>query len=59
MNCKHHLCAMFATLYAFDLAALAPLAAKVGPTVAEIAKPLEKLPDAPSEDLLKTVGAVR
>ncbi len=42
-----------ATLYAFDLARLAPLAAKVGPTVGEIAKPLEKLPDAPNEALLK------
>jgi hypothetical protein len=34
-----------ADLYDFDLAALAPLAASVGPTVAEIAEPLAALPD--------------
>jgi Amidohydrolase len=38
-----------ATLYAFDLAALTPLAAHIGPTVSEIAKPLERLPDAPTK----------
>jgi predicted TIM-barrel fold metal-dependent hydrolase len=48
-----------ATLYAFDLDALAPLAASVGPTVREIAQPLEKLPDQPNEALLKTIGAAR
>jgi len=48
-----------ATLYAFDLDALAPLAASVGPTVREIAQPLEKLPDQPNEALLKTIGATR
>jgi predicted TIM-barrel fold metal-dependent hydrolase len=34
-----------AELYDFDLDALAPLAASVGPTVAEIAEPLAALPD--------------
>jgi predicted TIM-barrel fold metal-dependent hydrolase len=34
-----------AKLYDFDLEALAPLAAKVGPTVAEIAQPIDAIPD--------------
>ena len=34
-----------AAVYDFDLAALAPLAARVGPTVAEIAEPLDSIPD--------------
>lgn len=34
-----------AHLYGFDLDALAPLAAKVGPTVAEIATPIDGIPD--------------
>jgi predicted TIM-barrel fold metal-dependent hydrolase len=42
-----------ARLYDFDLDALAPLAAKAGPTVAELATPLDKLPDNPNEALLK------
>lgn len=33
-----------ARLYGFELDALAPLASKVGPTVAEIAEPLEEIP---------------
>ena len=33
-----------AELYGFDLDALAPLAAKVGPTVAEVATPLDRAP---------------
>jgi hypothetical protein len=33
-----------ATLYDFDLTALAPLAAKYGPTVEEIAQPIDTLP---------------
>jgi hypothetical protein len=45
-----------ARLYDFDLAALAPYASKVGPTVDEIAQPLTKLPDNPNEALLKSVG---
>ena len=44
-----------AALYGFDLAALAPLAEAHGPTVAEIATPLEKLPEHPNEALLKAV----
>ena len=42
-------------LYDFDLAALAPLAAEVGPTVAELARPLDELPAEPNEALLKAV----
>ena len=34
-----------AKLYDFDLAALAPLAAKIGPTVGEVATPIDKLPE--------------
>jgi predicted TIM-barrel fold metal-dependent hydrolase len=37
-----------AELYDFDLAALAPLAAKVGPTIAELNEPLEERPKHPS-----------
>ena len=42
-----------ASLYDFDLDALAPYAEKVGPTVAEIAVPLDALPDNPNEALLR------
>ena len=42
-----------ARVYGFDLDQLAPLAAQAGPTVAEIATPLDKLPDNPNEALLK------
>ena len=42
-----------AQLYGFDLDALAPLAAKVGPTVAELAQPLLELPENPNEALLR------
>ena len=34
-----------AKLYDFDLAALAPLAAKIGPTVGEVATPIDELPE--------------
>jgi predicted TIM-barrel fold metal-dependent hydrolase len=44
-----------ATLYGFDLDALAPLAREYGPTVAEIAQPLSELPENPNEALLKGV----
>ncbi len=44
-----------AALYDFDLAALAPLAAKVGPTVAELSEPLTELPANPNDALLKGV----
>jgi predicted TIM-barrel fold metal-dependent hydrolase len=43
-----------AKLYGFDLDALAPLASSVGPTVEEIAVPLDRLPDNPNEALLKS-----
>jgi hypothetical protein len=42
-----------AELYEFDLAKLAPLAAAHGPTVEELAVPLDRLPDEPNEALLK------
>jgi predicted TIM-barrel fold metal-dependent hydrolase len=42
-----------ASLYGFDLDALAPLASKFGPTVAEIAEPLTELPENPNEALLR------
>jgi predicted TIM-barrel fold metal-dependent hydrolase len=42
-----------AKLYNFDLDALAPLAAKFGPTVEEIKQPLTSLPENPNEALLK------
>ena len=48
-----------ARLYGFDLDTLAPIAARVGPTVAEIARPLEELPDKPNEALLKAAPARR
>ena len=46
-----------ARLYGFDLEKLAPLAARFGPTVEELARPLDKLPDNPNEALLKAVAA--
>jgi hypothetical protein len=45
-----------AKLYDFDLAKLAPLAAKFGPTVEELSVPLDKLPDSPNEALLRSAG---
>jgi predicted TIM-barrel fold metal-dependent hydrolase len=45
-----------ADLYGFDLDALAPLAARFGPTVDEIATPLTEMPDEPNEALLNSVG---
>ncbi|GIU88357.1 MAG: hypothetical protein KatS3mg009_2872 [Acidimicrobiia bacterium] len=46
-----------AKVYGFDLDALAPLAEKVGPTVEELSRPLDRLPDEPNEALLKAAGA--
>lgn len=46
-----------AELYGFDLDALAPLAAKVGPTVEELATPLTKLPENPSQGLARGYDA--
>jgi predicted TIM-barrel fold metal-dependent hydrolase len=48
-----------ATLYGFDLDALAPLAAKYGPTVEELAQPLEELPPNPNSALLRATPAAR
>jgi predicted TIM-barrel fold metal-dependent hydrolase len=45
-----------ASLYGFDLDALAPEAARVGPTVAEIADPLDALPENPNEALLRNAS---
>jgi predicted TIM-barrel fold metal-dependent hydrolase len=45
-----------AKLYGFDMDKLAPLAAQYGPSVAEIAQPLEALPDNPNGALLKAAG---
>jgi predicted TIM-barrel fold metal-dependent hydrolase len=46
-----------AKFYDFDMDALAPLAATVGPTVDEIREPLVDLPENPNEALLGSVGA--
>ena len=43
-------------VYGFDLDALAPLAERFGPTVAEIAQPLEQLPENPNRALLAGTG---
>jgi predicted TIM-barrel fold metal-dependent hydrolase len=48
-----------ARLYDFSLDALAPLAAEFGPTVADLARPLDALPEQPNEALLKAVGGSR
>lgn len=45
-----------AELYNFDLEALRPLADRFGPTVAEIAEPLEELPEHPNQALLRSAG---
>lgn len=45
-----------AALYDFDLQALAPLAARFGPTVEELAQPLDRLPEHPNSALLKAVS---
>jgi predicted TIM-barrel fold metal-dependent hydrolase len=46
-----------ADLYGFDLDALAPAAAALGPRVGEVARPLDELPAEPNEALLRNVGA--
>jgi predicted TIM-barrel fold metal-dependent hydrolase len=46
-----------AALYGFDMDALAPLAARVGPTVAELAEPLHELPENPSQGLARGYAA--
>jgi len=45
-----------ARLYDFDLAALAPLAKEYGPSVEEIATPLDHLPDNPNEALIRAAA---
>ena len=45
-----------ARVYGFDLEARAPLAERAGPTVGELARPLDRLPDRPNEALLKAAG---
>jgi hypothetical protein len=51
---KHKILATNAAeLYDFDLDALAPLAQRVGPTVAELAEPLRELPEHPSQGLAR------
>jgi predicted TIM-barrel fold metal-dependent hydrolase len=47
-----------ADLYGFDLDVLAPIAAKVGPTVEEIAQPLTELPEKPNEALKRSAAAL-
>jgi predicted TIM-barrel fold metal-dependent hydrolase len=47
------LAANAAELYGFDLEALAPLAERVGPTVAEMSEPLLELPENPNEALTR------
>ncbi len=48
-----------AELYGFDLEALAPLAAKYGPTVDELARPLDELPEQPNSALLRGAAGAR
>jgi hypothetical protein len=47
-----------AKLYDFDLDKLAPIAATVGPTVAELSEPLTELPAEPNAALLKSVPSI-
>ncbi|HEY8527917.1 MAG TPA: amidohydrolase family protein [Acidimicrobiales bacterium] len=46
-----------AALYGFDLDRLAPYAEQHGPTVEELARPLDHLPDEPNEALLKGLAS--
>jgi predicted TIM-barrel fold metal-dependent hydrolase len=46
-----------AKLYDFDLDALAPLAEKYGPTVEELTKPLDVVPEGANEAILRNVRA--
>lgn len=45
-----------AEVYGFDLDALAPAAARLGPTVDEVRTPLDRLPAEPNEALLRNAG---
>jgi predicted TIM-barrel fold metal-dependent hydrolase len=51
------LAANVAGVYDFDLDALAPAAAALGPKVSEVAQPLVELPAEPNEALLRNVSA--
>ncbi len=46
-----------AKLYNFDLAFLEPLAEQFGPTVSELSRPLDALPEHPNEALLKVAAS--
>ncbi|WP_405837315.1 amidohydrolase [Streptomyces platensis] len=48
-----------ARVYGFDLARLAPLAARVGPRITEIAEPLEKIPPDATSPAFARGGSVR
>ncbi|MCL6302487.1 amidohydrolase family protein [Streptomyces kronopolitis] len=48
-----------ARVYGFDLDVLAPLAARVGPAVAEIAEPLDKVPEDATSPAFAPGGSVR
>jgi predicted TIM-barrel fold metal-dependent hydrolase len=48
-----------AKLFDFDLAKLAPLAARFGPTVEELGRPLTDLPENPNDALLRSAGRSR
>ncbi|MGW8380548.1 amidohydrolase family protein [Streptomyces sp. ODS28] len=48
-----------ARVYGFDLEALAPVAARCGPTVDEIARPLEKVPEGATSPAFAPEGRVR
>jgi predicted TIM-barrel fold metal-dependent hydrolase len=45
-----------ARVYGFDLEALAPFAERAGPSIEDLARPLDRLPDRPNEALLKAAG---
>jgi predicted TIM-barrel fold metal-dependent hydrolase len=45
-----------ADVYGFDLDALAPAAARLGPAVDEVRRPLDRLPDEPNEALLRNAS---
>ena len=46
-ECRRMLAGNAAEIYGFDLDALTPVAARIGPPVAEVHTPLDTLPDAP------------
>lgn len=45
-----------AELYGFDVGALAPVAERIGPTVAELARPVTELPDEPNMAILRNAS---